>query len=65
MESAARLQKFQEEAAKETRTVRRHRQRRIEHARISKPVGAKSEPSQLAPQIDYSKIRPFDDLRET
>ncbi|HEY1682169.1 MAG TPA: Mu transposase C-terminal domain-containing protein [Candidatus Tumulicola sp.] len=65
MESAVRLRSYQDEAAKETRTVRRNRQRRLEHARISKPRVTDTDTSPLAQKIDYSKIRPFEDLRET
>jgi putative transposase len=62
-ESLQRLRTYEDEAAKETRKVRRNQQRRLEHARTAKPRLTPAQ-SPLAPSIDPRAIVPFEDIRE-
>jgi putative transposase len=64
-ESLERLRTYESEASKETRRVRRSRQRRLEHARVSKPSVTREAPSALTTSIDLTTIMPFEDLRES
>ena len=62
-ESLERLRTYEEQATKETRKLRRTRQRRVEHARVPKlrtPAPAIEAP---ATDVDDLVILPYDDLR--